>query len=487
MHWHYFFVSPNIMTTQDSRENLYYKIPVFILDLAVHLLVLLFLMQTSPSDVISTITDDGFVPALPYALLTFSFIVAISNVNLKLHVRRMRLRMEAWRVFKQTIITYLCFIVLMAMVYKETPRHLLVESFCIVMPLLLLIHMIANRVVKILRGLGHNTRYVVMVGLDETQLQMYHALTEDLAFTGYQVFGFFSSFSSTLVPAESKLLGDIPDFFKWIEDDSHRPDELYCSLPPATCKEEVDHIIRICNEKLIEFYFVPNFDGYPKRQLTVRSIGSVNYIKLREEPLQSLAAEWGKRAFDLVFSTLFLCTIYPFVLLFVWIGNKVTGNVGPLYFRQARTGYNGETFYIYKFRSMKVNAEADKMQATENDPRKTPFGDFLRRSSIDELPQFINVFKGDMSVIGPRPHMEYHTEVYSSLIADYMVRHLAKPGITGWAQISGCRGETRTVEDMKRRVEHDIWYIEHWTPLLDTEIFFKTLWQLLPGHDKQAY
>ena len=134
-----------------------------------------------------------------------------------------------------------------------------------------------------------------------------------------------------------------------------------------------------------------------------------------------------------------------------------------------------------------MNADADKLQATKDDPRKTPFGDFLRKTSIDELPQFINVFIGDMSIIGPRPHMEYHTELYSTLIGDYMVRHLAKPGITGWAQINGCRGETKTVEEMANRVEHDIWYIENWSMLLDIEIFFRTIWQVMPGRDKQAY
>ena len=149
--------------------------------------------------------------------------------------------------------------------------------------------------------------------------------------------------------------------------------------------------------------------------------------------------------------------------------------------------WDGKRFYIYKFRSMKVNEESGKLQATKDDPRKTPFGSFLRKTSIDELPQFINVFISDMSIIGPRPHMEYHTELYSKLIGDYMVRHLVKPGITGWAQINGCRGETKTVEEMAARVEHDIWYIENWSMLLDVEIFFRTIWQVLPGRDKQAY
>ena len=246
-------------------------------------------------------------------------------------------------------------------------------------------------------------------------------------------------------------------------------------------------MIKICNDNFIEFNFVPTMDGYPHRHMNITSLGKVNLIKLREEPMNTLKCKMVKRTVDVITSLAFLCTLYPFICLFVWLGDIISGNRGPLYFKQDRTGYNGKSFVLYKFRSMKVNKDADRVQATKDDPRKTKFGNFLRKSSIDELPQFINVLKGDMSLIGPRPHMLYHTEVYSKLIGDYMVRHLAKPGITGWAQVNGCRGETKEVEDMERRVEHDIWYIEHWTPLLDIVVFFKTIIQLMPGRDKQAY
>ena len=136
---------------------------------------------------------------------------------------------------------------------------------------------------------------------------------------------------------------------------------------------------------------------------------------------------------------------------------------------------------------MHVNDQADTLQATENDPRKYPFGDFMRRTNIDELPQFINVFLGDMSVVGPRPHMLKHTEQYSALIGRYMVRHLAKPGITGWAQVNGLRGETRELQDMERRVRHDIWYVEHWTFGLDLRIIVKTVTNMIGGEKGNAY
>ncbi|KAA2646233.1 undecaprenyl-phosphate glucose phosphotransferase, partial [Alistipes onderdonkii] len=153
---------------------------------------------------------------------------------------------------------------------------------------------------------------------------------------------------------------------------------------------------------------------------------------------------------------------------------------------QERSGENGQTFRCIKFRSMRVNADADRVQATRDDPRKTRFGDFLRRSSIDELPQFINVLKGDMSIVGPRPHMLQHTEQYSKLINKYMVRHLIKPGITGWAQVTGYRGETHSLSQMEGRVRRDIWYLENWSLLLDIRIIFMTVWNAL-RQDENAY
>jgi putative colanic acid biosynthesis UDP-glucose lipid carrier transferase len=160
---------------------------------------------------------------------------------------------------------------------------------------------------------------------------------------------------------------------------------------------------------------------------------------------------------------------------------------GPLFFRQERTGLNGETFYCYKFRSMHVNKDADTMQATKDDPRKFPFGNFMRKTNIDELPQFINVLKGDMSIVGPRPHMLKHTEMYHQLIDEYMVRHYCKPGITGLAQVRGYRGETKELWMMEKRVESDIEYMESWTFLMDIKICLETAFQMLFHQSKNAY
>ena len=214
-------------------------------------------------------------------------------------------------------------------------------------------------------------------------------------------------------------------------------------------------------------------------------IGSVPILRLHEEPLSSFENRMIKRTFDFLFSLLFLCTLFPVIFLIVSAVIKTT-SPGPIFFKQKRNGLNGKEFWCYKFRSMKVNKDADKVQATINDPRKTKFGNFMRKTNIDELPQFINVLLGDMSIVGPRPHMLKHTEEYSQLINKYMVRHFIKPGITGWAQVTGFRGETRELSQMEGRVKADIWYMEHWTFMLDLYIIYKTVANAL-RKDKQAY
>ena len=249
--------------------------------------------------------------------------------------------------------------------------------------------------------------------------------------------------------------------------------------------EQIVPVINYCENNLIHFYSVPNVRNYLRHRMHFEMIGSVPILSIRKEPLGKIENRLIKRIFDVIFSLLFLCTLFPIIFLIVGVTIKITSS-GPIFFRQKRNGLNNKEFWRYKFRSMKVNKESDTLQATLNDPRKTKFGDFMRRTNIDELPQFINVLLGDMSIVGPRPHMLKHTEEYSKIINKYMVRHFIKPGITGWAQVTGFRGETRELEDMEGRVKADIWYMEHWSFLLDLYIMYKTVANVL-HKDKQAY
>ena len=214
-------------------------------------------------------------------------------------------------------------------------------------------------------------------------------------------------------------------------------------------------------------------------------VGTVPCLSLYISPLSNVGNRMVKRAFDVAVSLTFLCTLFPVIFAVVAVITKAT-MPGPIFFRQRRNGLNGKAFYCIKFRSMKVNADADRLQATKDDPRKTKWGNVMRKTNIDELPQFINVLMGSMSIVGPRPHMERHTDEYSKLIDKYMLRHVVKPGITGWSQVTGFRGETRELWQMEGRVRGDIWYLEHWSLGLDLFIMYKTVANAIKGDD-EAY
>ena len=243
----------------------------------------------------------------------------------------------------------------------------------------------------------------------------------------------------------------------------------------------VRRLVGLCDRNMIRFNFVPQMSSHLARNLRPETIGAVPVLGIHSNPLDNPVNTFVKRTFDIVFSSAFLI-ISPLIFIPVAIAVKLS-SPGPVFFRQLRTGYKGESFYCWKFRTMRVNDDADKRQATRNDPRTTKVGEFLRRTSIDELPQFINVFLGNMSVVGPRPHMLKHTEDYSRLLEQYMVRHLIKPGITGWAQVRGYRGQTDELWQMERRIEHDIWYMEHWSFLLDCKIIISTFMGMFLKND----
>ncbi|MCL4127850.1 UNVERIFIED_CONTAM: hypothetical protein GTU68_019698 [Idotea baltica] len=189
-----------------------------------------------------------------------------------------------------------------------------------------------------------------------------------------------------------------------------------------------------------------------------------------------------KRSFDLIFASLVILLVFPILYPIVAIFIKLESS-GPVIFKQLRTGINKREFWCYKFRTMELNLSADTEQAKKDDARVTKFGRFLRKTSLDEFPQFINVMKGEMSVVGPRPHMIKHTDEYSRIIDKYLFRHFVAPGITGHAQVNGFRGEITKTSKLKKRIQYDAWYIENWSLFLDIKIILKTTWNLLKGED----
>jgi putative colanic acid biosynthesis UDP-glucose lipid carrier transferase len=221
------------------------------------------------------------------------------------------------------------------------------------------------------------------------------------------------------------------------------------------------------------------------REVHIEYYGELPILALRKEPLDDVGNRIKKRALDVMVSL--LVTIFILSWLIPVIGILIFMESGtPIFFKQLRTGKNKKPFYCWKFRSMRNNKDADLKQATRNDNRVTFLGRILRKTSLDEFPQFLNVLKGEMSLVGPRPHMIKHTSDYSKLVDEYMVRQFIKPGITGWAQINGFRGEIHNPEQIKMRVNKDLWYLENWTLLLDIKILFLTVYYVFRG-DKKAY
>jgi putative colanic acid biosynthesis UDP-glucose lipid carrier transferase len=261
--------------------------------------------------------------------------------------------------------------------------------------------------------------------------------------------------------------------------------DVYIAVAPERMREMAP-LIAEADRLCVRLKFVPDLNTILDAPYKISYVGDeFPLITLREEPLERIESRIKKRAFDLFVSSMaiffVLVWLYPIIAFLIKLQSK-----GPVLFRQKRSGRNDKAFICYKFRSMTVNPDSDKKQATKFDGRITPIGKFLRRTSLDEMPQFLNVFLGHMSVVGPRPHMLRHTVEYKGVIDKFMVRHFLKPGITGWAQVNGLRGETKLVEQMEKRVRYDIDYLENWSVALDVEIIFLTVINAVKG-EENAY
>ena len=341
---------------------------------------------------------------------------------------------------------------------------------------IILLRFIERWLVKKLRQSGYNTRYVTLVGTDKELLHLYKKLISNSTF-GYRVRSIYGEIEGLSHD------GSVMDFETQLTrpDDLKLGDEVYLCVPRNE-RKLIEQTARLCDKRMAKFYYMPTAEEKLNLQpVLIDDIGIMTtYTSPLEEPLNRLL----KRLSDIVLSIMCLIPtglLLPFIVLAI-----KRQSPGPVFFRQLRTGIDGHDFYCYKFRSMHVNSDADRLQATKDDPRKFPFGDFMRKTNIDELPQFWNVLIGNMSIVGPRPHMLAHTEQYEKLIDRYMVRHFVKPGITGWAQVTGFRGETRELWQMEGRVERDIWYIQHWSSWLDIRIIWMTI-KAVFHRDANAY
>lgn len=335
--------------------------------------------------------------------------------------------------------------------------------------------------VKIYRKSGGNYRNVIILGAGSVAKETYETISQNLI-SGYRFLGFFDDREPKDYKVDANLVkGSLADVEEYSQ--NNNIDEIICALPAGDDRKALP-ILHFAENHLIRFYIIPDFKRFIKKSVSLSTLGEkIPVVSLREEPLRRTTNKLLKRCFDIVSSLGFLLTVFPIIFIIIAPIIKLTSK-GPIFFKQKRTGENGEEFSCLKFRTMNVNKDADCVQATQNDSRVTPIGAFLRKTNLDETPQFLNVLYGNMSIVGPRPHMLQHTEVYSRLIDKYMVRHYIKPGITGWAQVTGYRGETKDLSEMEGRVKQDVWYIENWTFWLDIKIIFLTAYNMIKGEEK---
>jgi len=328
------------------------------------------------------------------------------------------------------------------------------------------------------RNILVEARKVIIVGAGRIGLDLFDYFQQNPD-KGYRVMGFFDD-NVNNIEGNAMYLGGTDVCIDYVI--SNSVNEIFCALP-VTESNKIEHLMLSADKHLIRFKIIPEYYiSASKSMMTVQNFEHIPVISLRPEPLESMLNRFIKRLFDIFLSLFAIIFVFSWLFPILAIIIKATSK-GPVFFTQTRSGRDNKPFQCFKFRSMYVNKDSDKVQATRGDKRITPIGAFMRKTNLDEMPQFFNVLIGNMSAVGPRPHMLSHTEEYSKLIDQFMVRHFMKPGITGWAQVNGHRGETKTTDDMLKRVEADVWYLENWSFLLDLKIIFLTFWNVVKGED----
>lgn len=316
-----------------------------------------------------------------------------------------------------------------------------------------------------------NLRRVVIIGLNQKTDQLRKFFLENPEY-GYVLLRTFD--------LDSESGEKLQDCFDYI--DNNRIDEIYSSVSKLS-NRELNQLIDYCDNNLKILKFLPDNKEIYSKRLDFTYYGYLPILSLRKIPIDEPFNKFIKRSFDVLLSLFVIVAILSWLTPILGLIIKLESK-GPVFFKQKRNGLDYKEFYCYKFRSMRPNPDAHLYQISKNDPRVTRIGKIIRKTSIDELPQFINVLKGEMSVVGPRPHMVSHTHMYAERIDKFMVRHFIKPGITGLAQVSGYRGEVEDDNHIINRVKYDIFYLENWSLLLDIKIVFQTVYNALSGEEK---
>lgn len=335
-----------------------------------------------------------------------------------------------------------------------------------------------------IRAKSHNTKKVLIVGAGNLGMSFYKIIKAN-KFLGYELAGFVDDTRKPLLNGE--YLGKINELEYIFE--NNEVEDVIIALPSGAVNK-IEETVKICEKNAKRVKIIPNYSHLTQGKFSVDNFGDFPLITIRTTPLDDAENQFFKRAFDFIFSIILFCTVFIWLFPLLALLIKITSR-GPIFFKQERWGLNNKKIICYKFRSMiaqssDLDSDGKYYQAHKNDPRITRLGRFLRKTNLDELPQFFNVLAGDMSVVGPRPHPIPLNLESKETVHNYMLRHIVKPGITGWAQVNGYRGETKEAGQMQTRVNLDLWYIDNWSFWLDCQIIFQTIMNMVKG-DKNAY
>ncbi|MBD5161517.1 MAG: undecaprenyl-phosphate glucose phosphotransferase [Oscillibacter sp.] len=400
-------------------------------------------------------------------LLTLVQLFIYAAFGLYQSFRRGRLRQELERLWLANLLVMAALLsFLFVQHYIDYSRLTLIIWFFLSTGLLSVKRAVLRRVLHYFRQKGYNQKHVLLIGGGEMARTYWNTVDKDREL-GYTVIGYVSSQREKRM-GKRKRLGGYEALESLLE--SKRPDEAVCAITPEDYGR-MPEIIEACEKTGTKLSIIPSYAKYMPSNPQFDEVGGIPMLNFRRIPLDNWANAFCKRAMDIMGSLLLILLSSPVMLVCV-IGVRLS-SPGPIIFKQERVGRNKKRFFMYKFRSMRVNSGQDTQWSTDHDSRKTKFGAFMRKCSLDELPQFFNVLKGEMSLVGPRPEIPYYVEQFKQEVPLYMVKHQVRPGITGWAQVNGLRGDT----SIKARVEHDVYYIEHWSLLFDIEILLTTVFR----------
>ena len=427
--------------------------------------------------------DKGEILLLLFLCLVWY--LAARSFGLYDEFRSRSFNFEFMAIVKSILILFILSVAFLFIIKSRILSRFFLVVFFILFVVLVISLKICSRLILVwLQENGRNLWSVLIVGVGEVGLKFYDTITTNFHL-GYRVKGFVDE----QPPADlgNLYLGKIDQLGQIVN--REKIDEVIIALPNAAIKE-IGQVIAICENYPTRVRIIPDYFEFMSPRFEISRFGSFPLISIRANPMEQMHWRLLKRSCDLIFTLLLFVGVFSWLWPLLALLIKIS-SPGPVFFKQERWGIKNERIICYKFRSMvKESRDVDEngryRQATRDDSRITRLGNFLRRSNLDELPQFINVLKGEMSLIGPRPHPTPMNQEIKNSICNYQLRHLIKPGITGWAQVNGFRGETRDPEMLRKRVEADIWYIENWSILLDIKIVLLSIWLMFKG-DPRAY